>query len=292
MGDILVGTSSWTDRTLLESGWYPPEVKTPEKRLAFYAERFPLVEVDATYYAPPAEQTARLWAQRTPAEFTFNIKAFSLFTHHPTKPSSLPKDLRPEAEKLGKRAVYLRDLDARLVEDMWGRFLGALQPLVDAGKLGAILLQFPQWFVIGRESKQFLLACRDRCAPIRVCVEFRNHTWMREDNRAETLDFLSQHELPYVCVDMPQGHTSSVPPVVAATADLAMVRFHGHSDQWTSKNIYERFGYRYSEQELAEWAPRLRSLAEDASRTHVLLNNCYSDYAQTNASQLMRLLER
>jgi uncharacterized protein YecE (DUF72 family) len=290
MGDILVGTSSWTDRTLVASGWYPPGVNTPEKRLGFYSDRFPLVEVDATYYASPAEQTARLWAQRTPTGFLFNIKAFSLFTHHPTKPSALPKDLRPEAEKLGKRNVYLRDLDARLVDELWDRFLAALRPLADAGKLGAILLQFPQWFVISRQSKQFLLACRDRCAPIRVCVEFRNHTWMSEGNRAETLEFLSHHELPYVCVDMPQGYPSSVPPVLAATADLAVVRFHGHSDLWTSKNIHERFGYRYSERELAEWAPRLRSLAREARSTHVLLNNCCGDYAQTNAQQLQDLL--
>jgi uncharacterized protein YecE (DUF72 family) len=89
---------------------------------------------------------------------------------------------------------------------------------------------------------------------------------------------------------MPQGHTSSVPPIVAATADLAVMRFHGHSDKWESKDIYDRFGYRYSESELAEWAPRLRTLADQASRVHVLMNNCYSDYAQTNAQQLIDLL--
>ncbi|TDB85979.1 DUF72 domain-containing protein, partial [Micromonospora fluostatini] len=80
MGEIKVGAASWTDRTLLESGWYPATADTPEQRLAWYARRFPIVEVDATYYAPPAERTARLWVARTPAHFTFNIKAFSLLT--------------------------------------------------------------------------------------------------------------------------------------------------------------------------------------------------------------------
>jgi len=90
MGQIRVGTASWTDRTLIESGWYPPEADTPEKRLRFYARQFPLVEVDATYYALPAEQTAAAWAARTPAGFTFNVKAFSLFTQHPTRVAALP----------------------------------------------------------------------------------------------------------------------------------------------------------------------------------------------------------
>jgi len=91
---------------------------------------------------------------------------------------------------------------------------------------------------------------------------------------------------------MPQGHKSSIPPVVEATSDLAVVRFHGHSDKWTSKNIYEKFGYRYSAQELADWAPRLTALAEKTQSTHVLMNNCYSDYAQSNAEELIGLLEQ
>jgi uncharacterized protein YecE (DUF72 family) len=96
--------------------------------------------------------------------------------------------------------------------------------------------------------------------------------------------------VPYVCVDMPQGHTSSIPPVVAATADLAVIRFHGHSDKWTSKDIYDRFGYHYSPEELKSWAPKVAGLADQAQETHVLMNNCYSNYAQTNAQDLMDLL--
>src|SRR6266480_1350312 len=99
MGLVRVGTASWTDRTLLESGWYPPDADTPEQRLRYYARQFPLVEVDATYYALPAEQAAELWAARTPDGFTFNIKAFSLFTHHPTPVAALPTDLRRPRRK-------------------------------------------------------------------------------------------------------------------------------------------------------------------------------------------------
>src|SRR5690554_1976498 len=284
---IRVGTASWTDRTLLATDWYPPSADTPERRLAYYAQQFPLVEVDSTYYAPPAQRTVELWAQRSPAGFIFNIKAFSLLTGHPTRPSAIYRELRPETDK---PRIYPGDLPAQAYEQVWSRFLTALDPLVAAGKLGVILFQFPPWFTIRRQNKQYLLEVARRCAPLRVAVELRHESWFHDNNQRETLDFLRRHRLPYVCVDMPQGHRSSVPPVVAATADLAVVRFHGHSDKWTSRNIYDRFGYLYSREELAEWAPRLRRLAEETEQTHVLLNNCYRDYAQRNAAQLIDLL--
>jgi len=314
VGSILVGTASWTDKTLLESGWYPASAHDPEQRLRYYASQFPLVEVDATYYALPAEQTAAAWASRTPAGFTFNVKAFSLFTQHPTPVKALPVDLREavaasgasgasgtsgasgasgasgtsgaSGAASGKSRVYLKDVDPVVVDQAWERFLAALEPLRQAGKLGAILLQFPPWFPIGRGRKDYILACAARVAPRRVCVEFRNKTWMTPENQSETLDFLRSHQIPYVCVDMPQGYSSSIPPVLAATADLALVRMHGHSSKWESKDIYERFGYEYSAGELESWAPRIRDLASGASTTHVLFNNCYRNYAQVNAQQL------
>ena len=316
MGQIRVGTAGWTDRSLIASGWYPADANTPEKRLRYYARQFPLVEVDATYYALPAEQTARAWAERTPEGFTFNIKAFSLFTQHPTPVRALPADLREAAAQAGKDRVYLKDVDPAVTEQAWDRFLAALEPLrgaghpgachpglatgagqpgagqPGAGKLGAILLQFPPWFPISRANKDYILTCAQRAAPRRVCVEFRNHTWMTDDNQAETLRFLAEHRLPYVCVDMPQGYPSSIPPVLAATSDLAVVRMHGHSDKWTSKEIAERFGYRYSEGELDEWAPKIGRLAAEADTTHVVFNNCYSDYAHVNARQLAARLDR
>jgi len=289
MGRIRVGTASWTDKTLLESGWYPESADTAEKRLAYYSKKFPLVEVDATYYSPPAEQTAKLWAERTPPGFLFNIKAFSLLTGHPTKPTALYKDLRPETDK---KNIYPGDLPPQAYEDVWTRFLSALEPLSDSRKLGAILFQFPPWFTIRRSNKQYLLEVAKRCSPMRVALEFRHASWFAGDNQDETLEFLRRNHLPFVSVDMPQGYRSSIPPVLAATSDLAVVRFHGHSDKWTSRNIYERFGYRYSDRELKDWAPKLGKLADDAADTHVLMNNCYSDYAQTNAQTLIELLGR
>ena len=287
MGRILVGTASWTDKTLLASGWYPPEADDAQKRLDYYASQFPVVEVDSTYYTPPNERNSQLWASRTPEGFTFNIKAFSLLTGHPTRTNALYKDLRPDTDKPN---VYPKDLDNAVVDAVWERFLAALEPLHEAGKLGAVLFQFPQWFPIGRRNKDYILKSQERAAPYRICVEFRNRTWMSEENQEETLDFLRSYQVPYVAVDMPQGHPSSVPPVAEATAKLAVVRFHGHSDKWNSKDIYERFGYKYSVDELREWAPRITALGQQAETVHVLMNNCYRDYAQVNARQLADLL--
>jgi uncharacterized protein YecE (DUF72 family) len=284
---IRVGTASWTDKTLLASGWYPESAGTPEKRLQYYASQFPLVEVDATYYTPPAEQTAKLWAERTPKGFVFNIKAYGLLTGHPTKLSSIYKDLRPETDKAN---IYPGDLAPEAYEEVWSRFLSALEPLASARKLGVILFQFPPWYTIKRPNKEYLVEVRNRCRPYRIAVEFRNQTWFAGDNRKETLEWLSRFEIPYVCVDMPQGYKSSIPPVIEATSNLAVVRFHGHSEKWTSRDIYEKFGYLYSDKELKSWAPKLRTLSESAAETHVLMNNCYSDYAQRNAQQLIDLL--
>ncbi len=287
MGKILVGTASWTDKTLLASGWYPESANTAEKRLQYYARKFPLVEVDATYYSPPAESTAQLWAQRSPADFTFNIKAFSLLTGHPTKVSAIYKDLRPETDKTN---VYPGDLTPQAYEDVWTRFLSALDPLVDAGKLGVLLFQFPPWFTIRRANKQYLLEVAKRCSPLRVAVELRHESWFTGDNQAETLEFLRKHHLPFVSVDMPQGHKSSIPPILEATSDLAVVRFHGHSEHWTSKDIYEKFGYLYPDKELRSWVPKLEKLAQETAQTHVLMNNCRGDFAQRNAETLMDFL--
>jgi uncharacterized protein YecE (DUF72 family) len=290
MGQIRVGTAGWTDKSLIDSGWYPPDASNPEKRLKYYASQFPLVEVDSAYYALPAERTAEAWVARTPDGFTFNVKAFSLFTQHPTAVRMLPADLREAAAKAGKDRVYLKDVDPEVTGEAWDRFLAALEPLRRAGKLGAILLQFPPWFPISRSNKEYILACAERAAPRRVCVEFRNHTWMTEKNQKETLEFLSAHRLPYVCVDEPQGYSNSIPPVLAATSDLAVVRLHGHSNQWESHDIQERFRYRYDGDELATWAGNVRRLATDADETHVVFNNCYRDYAHVNAGQLVGLI--
>src|SRR6478736_6266719 len=272
VGKILIGTSSWTDPTLVKDGhFYPPDAKSAEGRLRFYASKFPIVEVDSTYYFPPSESNSVLWIERTPPEFTFNIKAYSLLTNHPTKRESLYKDLQDQAPA-DKKNVYREQLPDEAVDEVWQRFRDALMPLHSAGKLGAVLFQFPQWFVISKKSKAYIDEVVERLPDYRVAIEFRHKSWMEERNVEETLGFLEERDLPYVCVDMPQGFDSSIPPIAAATAkDLAMVRFHGRD-----RDV---------------WVRKVEALATEARETHVLMNNCYQDYAVRSARELGDLLD-
>jgi uncharacterized protein YecE (DUF72 family) len=297
-GRVLVGISSWTEPTLIKRGnFYPKGVTSAEDRLKFYATQFPVVEVDSTYYFPPSERNAALWAERTPKDFTFNIKAYSLLTEHPTKLESLYKEIRESLpdEVTKKRNVYREKLPDEAVDEVWNRFRESLMPLHSAGKLGSILFQFPQWFVIGRKSKDYILECKERLPDYLIAVEFRQKLWMEDRNREESLAFLKEHDLPYVCVDMPQGFDSSIPPVAAATSKkLAVVRFHGRDPEIWEKKVQtaaERFRYDYKKEELEEWVSRIESLSSEAKETHVVMNNCYENYAVKSARQLADLLE-
>lgn len=296
-GEIRVGTASWTEKTLLESGaFYPPTARTAEQRLRFYATRFGVVEVDATYYALPSARNAAAWAERTPRDFLFGVKAFAAMTGHPVEPARLDRDLAavlPPAMRKA-RSVAAAALPDDVRDATWRRFRENLAPLAEAGKLAYVLLQLPPWCRPGDESRAFVDDGAARLAGIRVAVEFREAGWMAPGEAARTLDWLAARNLAYVCVDEPQGTPSSVPPIAEATSpELAVVRFHGRrKETWTRPGVgtTERFRYRYASAELAEWVPRLRALAHGGRRVLALMNNCYRDWAVTNARELAALL--
>ncbi len=292
MGRIKVGISSWTEPTLLKSGWYLPNATTAEERLRYYATKFPIAEIDSTFYAIPNETTAQLWVERTPKDFRFYAKAFALLTQHPTPPSRLPKDLRAKVSD-SKVNVYLKDLGPKDKESVWDRFREAMQPLQDAGKLGAIVFQFPKWFLPSPASYRFMEDIREWLPNFGIAIEFRQVLWMKPERRERVLDFLKGRGYTYVVVDEPQGFASSVPPIVATTASLAMVRFHGHNrETWEKKGITpaEKFRYLYQPAELKSWVPSLESMAKSAKEVDAVFNNCYSDYAVRNAEDLAGLL--
>ncbi len=297
MGEIFVGTSSWTDPTLIESGrFYPPSAKTAEARLKYYASQFGVVEVDSSYYGLPNEKTAGLWVQRTPPSFIFDIKTFRLFTQHPTPQVALPRDIKLALprELAGRPNLYMKDMPEDLLDELWRRFESALLPLDSAGKLGVVMFQFPSWYYPGNEQRDYILSCKERLPQYRIGVEFRNNSWLSDKNRERTLKFLADNNLPYVCVDEPQGFTSSVPPLSEVTSDIGLVRFHGrNSETWEKKGIptVARFNYLYSEEELAEWAPRIEKIASKTTQTHVLFNNCYEDKAVKNARRMKQVID-
>jgi uncharacterized protein YecE (DUF72 family) len=297
---LYVGITAWTEPTLLDAGFYPPDAGTPEDRLKFYASQFPITEVDSTYYSPPSERVAKLWAQRTPDNFVFDVKAFRLLTHHPTPQKALWRDVRDAlpAEAAEKRNVYAEKLPTEILDDALGRFVSALEPLRDAGKLGVLLFQFPQYFFPARRSYAYMewLAERLDDAGVTGAVEFRQEKWLEGDRAERVMSFLADHQLAYVCVDEPQGFKSSLPPLVAATTDVAIVRFHGrNTETWELKDITaaERFAYDYTDhpEQLEEWVPRIEALHEDERPVHALMNNCYADYAVNSGDLLARLLQ-
>ncbi|GGO49274.1 hypothetical protein GCM10012287_26230 [Streptomyces daqingensis] len=286
MGEIRVGTCSWTDRALVSSGWYPPGRRDAEGWLRHYAAQFPVAEVDATYYGLPTARNSHLWAARTPGGFRFDVKAFSLLTGHPTRPGALPPDLRPALERQRGRP----GTDPGLLDEVWSRFGEALRPLRDSGRLGALLFQFPGRFAPGRSAEAFLRACRERTAGWPVAVEFRHPGWWSEDRAAGTSALLSELDAAAVAVDTAQTLPASVPPVAAVTVPrLAVVRFHGRSTAWGTGTKEEKFRHSYTAAELSEWTPRIRAMAEQAREVHVLFNNCCGD-AAVRAAQSMRQL--
>jgi uncharacterized protein YecE (DUF72 family) len=297
---IRVGTASWTDPTMTAAGvFYPPDAGSAEERLAFYASRFPVVEVDATYYALPSRRLSELWVERTPPDFVFDIKAHALLTGQPTETRRLPKAIRDELPPTiaSKSRLYAKDLPGALLAEVWRQFADGLAPLAEAGQLGAVFLQYPRWFFTSSENRDAIREARAALEPhgLRVAVEFRNASWLNEKNAERTLRFLEDEDVPLVMVDGPQGFKSSMPPVVATTSsDLAVVRFHGRrTATWESMRglpTVERFRYLYEPDELREWVPRVMEAASQSTDTHVLMNNCYANYGSTNARELAAML--
>ncbi len=295
IGNVYVGATSWTERTLLETDFYPRAFRSAQDRLRYYASRFPLVEVDSTFYAPPSLRNSRLWAERAPSGFLMNIKVYGLLTLHAAATRSLPPEVREKLPRAtqDRPRVYLHHLPRQAQDLIWALHVDALKPLEAAGKLGALLFQFPYWFHVSRKNRDFLREVKDRI-PYRVAVEFRGGGWMDEDTRARTLSLLESLGFTYVVVDEPQGFRSSTPPVVARTAPLAMIRLHGrNAATWEQRvaSAADRFNYLYEPSELEEWAGTATSMADDSEQVHVLFNNCYRDYAVRNAEQMAELLK-
>ena len=286
-----VGTASWTDPTLLAADFYPPSVKTAEARLRYYADHFGTVEVDSTYYALPNERNAVLWAQRTPDEFTFNVKAFALLTQHAATTRTLPQALRALLPSTALRAPQLRQPPREVLDLSFEMFRSALSPLHSAGKLGCVLLQFPPWFTARDSNEAYIDYCRAHLPGYQLAVEFRHSSWF--DHRTQqTLDFLSTRRLSLVCVDAPAAASIPHPPFTT-TCEIGYVRLHGRNRQaWfrPQKSAATRFKYSYSDAELRESAAQVRQL-RGARTVYVIFNNCYADYGVRNAITMQRLLE-
>lgn len=296
--EVRCGTASWTDPTLLQSGlFYPPDAHDAESRLRFYASRFPMVEVDSSYYAIPARRMAELWVERTPPDFIFNLKAHALMTGQPTEPKRLPAAIRNELPRdvAGKVRIYPRDVPHDLLAEVWAAFLDSIEPLRASGKLGAIILQYPRWFMPSRAAAETFADSRRRLGEIPAAVELRNRRWFETDERKRRLSsVLTAERMSLVLVDGPPGLESSVPPAMQVTdPSLVVIRMHGRRTQaWEARNVatVERYRYLYDHEQLGEWVDRVVDLASRADRVHVTMNNCHGNYGTANAIEFRAML--
>jgi uncharacterized protein YecE (DUF72 family) len=266
--------------------------------LAHYASRLPLAEVATTYRFPPTPEVAKRWASTTPPGFTIDVRAWSLLCGAPTWPESLWDDLqgyvRPSRRDGTK--LYRQHLPATVVDECWDRFDHALRPLAEAGKLGAVIVRFPSWFSPRPAAWEELAALAGRLPGLRTAVELSNPRWYEGDACEQTLSVLEELGLCFVCRDAPGPGA----PVVAATADIAVVRLPGRqvpggpvpgeaAEAWGWELAHS---YRYSDVELAEWVPAIRELASGTSQVHIILDNCWRANAVDNAATMLRLLSR
>ncbi len=299
MGDVVVGTCSWTDKTMIER-WYPRGISSAEERLRYYASRFDAVEVDSAFYAIPKREYAEAWVRRTPPGFTFHVKAYGMLTGHEVDAAALHPELRDAGHAFVlTRRGRVRDPEPRMVERAAELFVDALEPLVLAGKFGGVLLQYPPWFTaVDREHRERTFAAIDNAVglldPLPVFVEFRHGSWAEPRSLERALRFLADRGLNFVAVDAPQAHgVASMPPVSAVTGRWGYVRFHGRNrDMWNARtqSAADRFDYLYRPDELAEWKGRIAEMAGVSERVWVMFNNCKYDYAPRNAREMAALL--
>jgi len=293
---VLVGTASWTDKTLIACGrFYPKDCRSAEARLRYYASQFPLVEVDSSYYAMPAPATAQLWAERTPNDFVMNVKAFRLFTGHQTSAAVLHQDIQQALGPSTRRHLYYKDFPPELREELWRRFHEALAPLRASGKLGLVHFQFPPWVICNREGHAHVAHCAERMNGLVVSVEFRHGSWFDPAHRSGTLAFERELGVVHTVVDAPQGFRNSVPMLWDTTRpDHALVRLHGrNADTWTIEGASaasDRFNYDYSGEELSRLAGRVAEFSASVLDTHVIFNNNMEDQGQRNARSLIDML--
>ena len=295
MSNIFIGSASWTDKTLIDCGrFYPKDCKSAEARLRYYATQFPVVEVDSSYYGVPTPVNAQLWAERTPPGFVFNVKAFRLFTGHQTSPTALHKDIQQALGPDAPKALYYKDLPREITDELWRRFSEALEPLRQAGKLGAVHFQFAPWLLRNREGMAHVRHCVEKMPDHLLSVEFRNKSWFNGDNLGKTVALEKELGVVHTIVDEPQGFANCVPCVWEAThPKLALLRLHGRNKEtWNIKSSASssRFNYWYSQDELSAMVPEIRRMAGLAEQLHVVFNTNYEDQGQVNAKLLMQLL--
>lgn len=265
---IRIGLAGWGDHDEL----YERGVGARDK-LKVYSRYFSIVEVDSSFYAVQPESNYERWVSDTPSDFSFIIKAYQGMTGHLRGPNpfSDPKT-------------------------MFDAFCDSICPVKEAGKLKAVLFQYPPWFDCTRMNVEQLREAKKRMGDLPIALEFRHQSWFHEGMKEKTLSFMEQEGWIHSICDEPQAGSGSVPTVLHPThPELTIVRMHGRNregwNQGGSPNWREvRYLYRYHEAELLEWKEHVEKLQERADELCIIFNNNSGGDAAHNASQMMKLL--
>ena len=295
-GRILIGTSSWTDPTLVKDGTSTRPTRRPPRPGCASTRR----SSRWWRWTPPttsrrARRTRVLWIERTPPEFTFNIKAYSLLTNHPTRARVALQGPPGAGAEADKRNVYRDQLPDEAVDEVWQRFRDALMPLHSAGKLGAVLFQFPQWFVISRKSKAYIEECTERLPDFRVAVEFRHSAgWRSATSRRRCRSWRSA-TCPTSASTCRRGSSPRCrrsPRPRRRTwrwcASTVGTTRHGRS---RARPRPSASGTTTRRRSSPSGRPQSRRSPRETRETHVLMNNCYQDFAVRSARELGDLLD-
>ncbi len=246
-----------------------PEGLDQKEELVYYANtlKFDCLEVNSTYYAIISEKSAAAMEKKTGPGFEFVVKGFRGFTHDPFD-NRLEKKPQPE----------------KAMEDL-ARFKSSLKPFEAAGKLGAVLLQFPVFFLPSRESEAYIVKCKKALAGIPLVIEFRNIEWAKPG----TFDFLRANDIGYCAVDEPKI-PRLMPLVPEVTSAVAYLRLHGRNKNWFKAPSSVRYDYLYSDDELREFIPELQKMDRKAGKAYLFMNNCHAGSAVKNAVRMRELL--
>ncbi len=293
MGDIRIGTCSWTDRSLLASGWYPENARDASGRLKYYSSSFNAVEVDSTFYAIPDESRTYSWIARTPPDFKFNIKAYGLFTFHSVNFATLPVWVRKEIHIHDEKKIRFSDLPRSIRFELWKNFEKVILPLHKTGKMGYLLFQLPPWAAYSERMIRYMRRVAEVASDFRIAVEVRNSSWLADGNREQFLELLREFNIAYVVVDEPELDWTVSPEIYITATWGSVVRFHGrNSEAWSRKGaaVQERFKYLYNESELIPWKNSVLDISSRVGTVYAMFNNCFRNYAVANATQLKGLL--
>ncbi|GFZ85121.1 UPF0759 protein YunF [Paenibacillus marchantiophytorum] len=256
------------------SGWGDHELGGSRGKLREYGAHYPIVELDSSFYAIQPERNYLKWLQETPDNFSFIIKAYQGMTGH----------LRGESPFEGG------------IDQMFEVFMQSIRPVQEAGKLKAVLFQYPPWFDCTKPNVAVLRDAKARMGDVPLALEFRHQSWFTEDMREKTLSFMRSEGWMHSICDEPQAGIGSVPTVLEVThPEMTMVRFHGRNVggwvQNSETNWREvRYLYNYNQRELQEWKGWLLELQKQTREVCVIFNNNSGGHAAGNAKELMEML--